>query len=108
MPAPPATRSVPSAGHRIRAKLLAEHGGNPLEVEVEQIPLQVAGGKIEPLFTICGKGEGNLGVRHGQALDGVLFVVTTLRGEDVCRIISARRATRHEEDRYYAGDQGGW
>ena len=38
----------------------------------------------------------------------VLFVVTTLRSERTCRIISARRATRHEQDRYYAGDREAW
>lgn len=39
----------------------------------------------------------------GMTKGNVLFVVTTLRGEDTCRVISARRATRHEQDRYYAG-----
>ena len=34
--------------------------------------------------------------------------VVTLRGEDTCRIISARKATRHEQDRYYAGDRETW
>jgi len=33
----------------------------------------------------------------------VLFV--TLRDEDSCKIISARKATRHEQDRYYATDE---
>lgn len=32
----------------------------------------------------------------------VLFVVTTLRGEALCRIMSARKATRDEQDRYCA------
>lgn len=41
----------------------------------------------------------------GMAVGGILFVVTTHRGDSTCRIISARRATRHEQDRYYAGDQ---
>jgi uncharacterized DUF497 family protein len=45
-----------------------------------------------------------IGMAHGR----VLFVVTTLRDEDVCRIISARKATRHEQDRYYAGDRETW
>ncbi len=52
-------------------------------------------------------GEGRfrvIGMAHGN----VLFVVTTLRGEDTCRIISARKATRHEQDRYYAGDREAW
>jgi len=44
----------------------------------------------------------------GLAADNVLFVVTTSRGEDRCRIISARRATRHEQDRYYASDRQAW
>ncbi|MBF0562730.1 MAG: BrnT family toxin [Alphaproteobacteria bacterium] len=39
----------------------------------------------------------------GMTKGNVLFVVTTMRGDDLCRIISARRATRHEQDRYYAG-----
>jgi uncharacterized protein len=44
----------------------------------------------------------------GTARGDVLFVVVTLRGEDSCRIISARKATRHEQDRYYAGDRETW
>jgi len=44
----------------------------------------------------------------GRSHDKVLFVVTTLRGDDTCRIISARKATRHEQDRYYAGDRETW
>ena len=38
----------------------------------------------------------------------VLFGVAPLPGEDACRIISARRATRDEQDRYYAGDHEAW
>ena len=34
--------------------------------------------------------------------DSVLFVVTTLRDADTCRIISARKATRNEQARYSA------
>ena len=44
----------------------------------------------------------------GQARSSVLFVVTTMRGERTCRIISARRATRHEHERYFAGDLEIW
>lgn len=44
----------------------------------------------------------------GMARGDVLFVIVTLRGEDSCRIISARKATRHEQDRYYAGDRETW
>jgi uncharacterized protein len=44
----------------------------------------------------------------GMAHDKVLFVVMTLPGEDTCRIISARKATRHEQDRYYAGHPEAW
>jgi uncharacterized DUF497 family protein len=33
----------------------------------------------------------------------VLFVVTTMRSDDLCRIISARKATRHEQRRYFEG-----
>ena len=44
----------------------------------------------------------------GMAVGNVLFVVVTLRDERTCRIISARRATRHEQDRYHAGDREAW
>ena len=44
----------------------------------------------------------------GMAVGSVLFVVTTMRGDRTCRIISARRATRHEQDRYYANDLEAW
>jgi uncharacterized protein len=44
----------------------------------------------------------------GMAVGNVLFVVVTLRGERTCRIISARRATHYEQDRYYAGDREAW
>jgi uncharacterized protein len=45
-----------------------------------------------------------IGMAHGK----VLFVIVTLRSEDTCRIISARKATRHEQDRYYAGYGETW
>ncbi|MES1241692.1 MAG: BrnT family toxin [Acidobacteriota bacterium] len=44
----------------------------------------------------------------GMAAGNVLFVVTTWRGEETCRIISARRATQYEQDRYYASDGEAW
>jgi uncharacterized DUF497 family protein len=44
----------------------------------------------------------------GMAHSGVLFVIVTLRDENICRIISARKTTRHEQDRYYAGDRETW
>jgi hypothetical protein len=46
--------------------------------------------------------------RLGMARGDVLFVIVTLRDEDICRIISARKATRHEQDRYYAGNRETW
>jgi hypothetical protein len=45
-----------------------------------------------------------IGMAHGE----VLLVVVMLPGEEICRIISARKATRHEQDRYYAGDSETW
>jgi uncharacterized protein len=33
----------------------------------------------------------------------VLFVVTVMSDENVCRIISARKATRHEQEQYFQG-----
>jgi len=44
----------------------------------------------------------------GMAQAKVLFVVVTLPDEETCRIISARKATRHEQDRYYAGNDETW
>jgi uncharacterized DUF497 family protein len=44
----------------------------------------------------------------GMAQGRVLFAVVTFRGEDICRIISARKATKHEQNRYYAGDRQAW
>ena len=44
----------------------------------------------------------------GMARREVLFVIVTLRDEDACRIISARKATRHEQDWYYAGNRESW
>ena len=42
-----------------------------------------------------------IGIADGR----VLFVVSTLRGRDVCRIISARKATRYEQDKYYTSNR---
>ena len=44
----------------------------------------------------------------GMARGNMLFVIVTHRGVSACRIISARKATRHEQDRYYAGYRETW
>jgi len=44
----------------------------------------------------------------GMAQGRILFVVVTMRNEDLCHIISARKAERHEQDRDYAGDREIW
>lgn len=44
----------------------------------------------------------------GMAKGGVLFVVVTSRDDHTKRIISARKATKHEQDRYHAGDREIW
>ena len=44
----------------------------------------------------------------GMATNRILFVVTATRGNVTCRIISARRATRNEQDRYYTCDGETW
>lgn len=36
---------------------------------------------------------------HGE----VLFVVTVMPDDNICRIISARKATRHEQEQYFQG-----
>jgi uncharacterized DUF497 family protein len=57
--------------------------------------------RIEDIDDSVGYGEERtrtIGMTRGN----ILFVVTTMRDEDLCRIISARRATQHEQDRYFA------
>lgn len=44
----------------------------------------------------------------GMSARGVLFVVALCRDELTRRIVSARKATRHEQDRYHAGDREIW
>lgn len=44
----------------------------------------------------------------GMARTEVLFVIVALRDEGACKIISARKATRHEQDWYYAGNRESW
>lgn len=44
----------------------------------------------------------------GMAQGHILFVVMTMRNEELCHIISARKAERYEQDRYYAGDRESW
>jgi uncharacterized protein len=44
----------------------------------------------------------------GMARGRLLFAAATFRDERICRIISARKATKHEQDRYYAGDREAW
>ncbi|MBV9218666.1 MAG: BrnT family toxin, partial [Methylobacteriaceae bacterium] len=45
-----------------------------------------------------------IGMAHGR----VFFVVVMLPDEDTCRIISARKATRHEQNRYYSSNPASW
>ena len=63
--------------------------------------------RLEEIDTRFAYGEERIQV-IGTARSNVLFVIVTLRNEDSCRIISARKATRHEQDRYYAGDHEAW
>lgn len=44
----------------------------------------------------------------GMSSGGILFVVATYRGENTRRIISARKATKNEKDRYHAGEREVW
>jgi uncharacterized DUF497 family protein len=44
----------------------------------------------------------------GMAPKGMLFVVITDRSDDTCRIISARKASKYEQDLYYAGNREAW
>ena len=63
--------------------------------------------RTEDIDARFGYGEERVEV-IGMAYGDVLFVIVTLRDEDICRIISAPKATRHEQDRYYAGNRETW
>ena len=60
--------------------------------------------RLEDIDTRFEYGEERIQV-IGMARSIVLFVIATIRGGDSRRIISARKATRDEQDRYYAGDR---
>ena len=63
--------------------------------------------RLEEIDTRFACGEERLQV-IGMVRSDVLFVIVTMCSEDSYRIISARKATRHEQDRYYAGDHEAW
>ena len=63
--------------------------------------------RLEEIDTRSEYGEERIQV-IGMARGRVLFMIVTVRDENICRIISARMATRHEQDRYYAGNGETW
>ena len=74
---------------------LAKHGVD----FVDAIAALLDPNRIENIDDSCGEERTRtIGMTRGN----ILFVVTTMRDEELCRIISARKATRHEQDRYYA------
>lgn len=74
---------------------------------VDAIPAVEDPNRLEELDDRYDYGEERL-IVIGLSKRRVLFVVLTQRSENVCRIISARKATKNEEDRYYAGDRETW
>jgi uncharacterized DUF497 family protein len=56
--------------------------------------------KLEDVDPYKGEERNQVLCLHEQTMV-VLFVVTTEPEEGVCRIISARRALRHEQERYW-------
>ncbi|MGY3452199.1 BrnT family toxin [Bradyrhizobium sp. USDA 4353] len=85
------------------AENLLKHGVDFLDA----IPALEDPNRMEELDDRLDYGEDRIQV-IGMSRGGVLFVVATLRDEDICRIISARKATRHEQDWYYAGQRESW
>jgi len=64
--------------------------------------------RLEEIDTRFAYGEQRIQI-IGMAYRNVLFVVVTAHDDqEIYRIISARKATRHEQDRYYAGDSETW
>jgi uncharacterized DUF497 family protein len=74
---------------------------------VDAIPALEDPNRLEDIDDRFDYGEERVQV-IGMAQGGVLFVIVTYRDDDLCRIISARKATRHEQDRYHAGDRETW
>jgi uncharacterized protein len=74
---------------------------------VDAVPALEDPNRMEDLDERFDYGEDRIQV-IGMSRGGVLFVVATLRDEDTCRIISARKATRDEQDWYYAGQREIW
>ena len=77
---------------------LAKHGVDFLDA----IGALIDPGRIEDIDDRFAYGEERMQT-IGMTSGSILFVVTTMRDDNRCRIISARRATRHEQARYYAG-----
>jgi uncharacterized DUF497 family protein len=73
---------------------------------VDAIPALEDPNRIEEIDQLSPEEERAQVIGMGRSM--VLFVVTTSRGDELCRIISARRATRHEQDRYYSDDAEEW
>jgi hypothetical protein len=63
--------------------------------------------RLEGIDTRFTYGEERIQV-IGMAQGRILFIAMTMRNEEVCRIISARKATRDEQDRYCADDPERW
>jgi uncharacterized protein len=63
--------------------------------------------RLETVDTRVEYGEARTQV-IGMCRGNILFVVTASPREGICRIISARKATRDEQDHYYAGDRETW
>lgn len=80
---------------------LAKHGVDFQDA----IPALRDPNRIEKLDDRFNYGEDRVQV-IGMSRSGILFVVTTPRGRplgSVTRILSARKATRHEQDEYFFG-----
>jgi uncharacterized DUF497 family protein len=76
------------AKHRISFTAAARALEDPRKIEILDDRLDYGEERIQSLCMDRGK---------------VLFVVTVMPDEDLCRIISARKATRHEQEHYFQG-----
>jgi uncharacterized protein len=63
--------------------------------------------RLEDIDTRFTYGEERMQV-IGMAQGRVLFVAVTVRNEEFVKSSSARKASRHEQDRYYAGHRESW
>jgi uncharacterized DUF497 family protein len=106
-------RSLPISGTNLRVQYECDNGKAAVNLRKHGVDFTDAiaaledPNRLEEIDDQFAYGEERIQVIRMAQRD-FLFVVVTARSENICRIISARKATRHEQDAYYAGDHETW